>query len=93
MSIQLYALWCDYDCSLCDDPDERGAWVKTEDLQTIGWMQAVDDQMLVTHLGVANVQDSAEVAKKKLQSLIQWHIDVALDPCVNGGYKLVKVEE
>ena len=72
---------------------EAGDWAKTEDLQNIGWIQAVDDAMVTTHLGVANVQDSYEVAKNKLQALIQWHIDVALDPCVNGGYQLVKMEE
>ncbi len=77
------------DVSKCTDGD----WIRVEDLDHIGWMLAVDDAMIVTHLGVANVQDSYEVAKNKLQSLIQWHIDVATDPCVNGGYRLVKVEE
>jgi len=73
--------------------DTDGDWVRVEDLQDIGWMLAVDTSLVTAHLGVVNVQDSYEVAKNKLQSLIQWHIDVALDPCVNGGYKLVKVGE
>ena len=57
-----------------------------------GWLRAIDEAMVVTHLGVADASDSYEVAKDKLNRLIGWHTDVATDPAVNGGYKLVPVE-
>lgn len=93
MSIDKYSMYAGDDPGVYPEEDSEGEWGHVDDLKDIGWMQAVDDAMITTHLGVANVQDSYEVAKNKLQSLIQWHIDVATDPCVNGGYRLVKVEE
>jgi len=54
---------------------------------------AVDDELIVAHLGVTVPGDDYETARKKLQQLIDWHITVATDPRVNGGYRLVKVEE
>jgi hypothetical protein len=92
MTISKYTIYAGDGPGVYPEEDIDGDWAKAEGLQNIGWMQAVDDAMITTHLGVANVQDSYEVAKDKLQALIQWHIDVATDPCVNGGYKLVKVE-
>ena len=59
----------------------------------IGWIQAIDDALVVSWVGVANEEDSYDVAKEKLTALIGWHIMVATDPAVNGGYKLVKVED
>ena len=59
----------------------------------IGWVRAVDEELVVSHLGVADEIDSYETAKHKLNMLIQWNIDVATDPAVNGGYKLVKINE
>jgi hypothetical protein len=58
----------------------------------IGWMRAIDEAMVVSHLGVANADDSYETAKEKLNNLICFHTDVAIDPAVNGGFKLVPVE-
>jgi hypothetical protein len=40
--------------------------------------------MVCAHLGVAEAEDSYETAKKKLASLIQWNIAVAMDPSVGG---------
>ena len=57
-----------------------------------GWIRAADDEMICTHLGVANLSDSHESAKEKLKSLIDWHVAVATDPAVNGGYQLVPIE-
>ncbi len=56
-----------------------------EDAQPVGWLRAVDEEMVCAHLGVADAEDSFETAKKKLASLIQWNIAVATDPSV-GGY-------
>lgn len=58
-----------------------------------GWLRAVDEALVVTHLGVANADDSYEDAKRKLNELICWHVAVATDPAVNGGFKLVPADE
>jgi hypothetical protein len=57
-----------------------------------GWLRAVDEAMVCSHLGIADASDSYEVAKKKLNDLICWNIQVATDPTVNGGYVLVPEE-
>lgn len=57
-----------------------------------GWLRAIDEALIVAHLGVANVDDTYEQAKAKLDSLVGLHVDVATDPAVNGGWKLVPVE-
>ena len=44
------------------------------------WRQAIDHELVVAHLGVA-APDADPAAL--LQSLIQWHVDVALDPDVS----------
>ena len=54
-----------------------------------GWIRAIDEALVVTHLGVANASDTYEQAKAKLDSLIGFHVDVAIEPAVNGGWKLV----
>ena len=55
-----------------------------EDALPVGWLRAVDEEMVCAHLGVADAEDSFETAKKKLASLIQWNIAVAMDPSVGG---------
>ena len=57
-----------------------------------GWLRAIDEALVVTHLGVANASDTYEQAKAKLDSLLGFHVDIATDPAVNGGWKLVPVE-
>lgn len=56
-----------------------------------GWLRAIDEALVVTHLGVADESDTYEQAREKLTNLIGWHVDVATDPAVNGGWKLVPV--
>ena len=56
-----------------------------------GWIRAIDEALVVTHLGVANASDTYEQAKAKLDSLIGFHVDVATDPAVNGGWKLAPI--
>jgi hypothetical protein len=56
--------------------------------QLYGWLTACDEEMTCAHLGVANLSDSYDSAKAKLNSLIDWHITVATDPAVNGGLSL-----
>lgn len=53
--------------------------------EPIGWLRAVDEEMVSTHLGVADITDSYEDAKRKLKALICWHVDVSHDPKVNGS--------
>lgn len=57
-----------------------------------GWLRACDEEMVGAHLGVANASDDYATAKKKLNDLITWHIQVASDQAVNGGFVLVPVE-
>jgi len=57
-----------------------------------GWLRAIDEALVVAHIGVANENDTHEKAKAKLDNLIGFHVDVATDPAVNGGWKLVPVE-
>ena len=57
-----------------------------------GWLRAIDEALVITHLGVANASDTYEQAKAKLDSLIGIHVDMATDPAVNGGWKLVPLE-
>lgn len=40
------------------------------------WQQAIDDELVNTHLGVANNGVTREQAKAELNKLIAWHIDV-----------------
>ena len=57
-----------------------------------GWLRAIDEALVVVHIGVANASDAYEQAKAKLDNLIGFHVDVATDPAVNGGWKLVPIE-
>ena len=57
-----------------------------------GWLRAIDEALVTAHIGVANAHDTYEQAKAKLDSLIGFHVDVAADPAVNGGYKLMPIE-
>ena len=57
-----------------------------------GWLRAIDEALVVTHLGVADESYTYEQAREKLTNLIGWHVDVATDPAVNGGWKLVPIE-
>ena len=54
-----------------------------------GWLRAIDDALVSAHVGIRYADDSYEQAKAKLDSLIGFHVDVASDPAVNGGWKLV----
>lgn len=57
-----------------------------------GWLRAIDEALVVAHLGVAEAEDGYEEARRKLNELICWHVTVATDPAVNGGFKLMPVE-
>ena len=57
-----------------------------------GWIRVVDEALVTAgELGVANASDDYETARAKLRILIDWHVAVATDPQVNGGYVLVPV--
>lgn len=57
-----------------------------------GWLRAVDEELVNTHLGVAKHTDSYQTAKYKLNQLICWHLEVATDPKTNGGYRLTRTK-
>jgi len=58
--------------------------------QANGWTRACDQALVCANLGIANADDTFEVAQDKLRQLIEWEIAVAIDPKVNGGYVLTK---
>lgn len=41
------------------------------------WQQAIDDELINAHLGIAKDEITREEAKAELNKLIAWHIDVA----------------
>lgn len=41
------------------------------------WQQAIDDELVNAHLGIAKDEITREEAKAELNKLIAWHIDVA----------------
>ena len=53
-----------------------------------GWLTACDEEMICYHLGVANLSDNYESAKRKLRALIDLNVAIATDPAVNGGMSL-----
>lgn len=57
-----------------------------------GWLIAIDDEMACCHLGVADATDTYHQAREKLHQIIAWHIAIAIDPTVNGGWQLVPIE-
>lgn len=56
-----------------------------------GWLRAIDEALVTAHIGVANAHDTYEQAKAKLDNLIGFFVDVATDPAVNGGWKLMPI--
>ena len=44
-----------------------------------GWIRAIDEAMVVHHIGIADRADSYEVAKKKLNALLAINSDIARD--------------
>ena len=56
------------------------------------WQEAVDHQRVITHLGIANDIATQEEAHKALNEVIAWHVNVAIDPAVNGGFSLQPVK-
>lgn len=51
------------------------------------WQQAIDNQMVICHLGIAKDEDDPE---KLLNMIIDWHVDVNLDPAISSrAHKLM----
>lgn len=64
-----------------------------------GWIRAIDEAMVVHHIGIADRADSYEVAKKKLNALLILNQNIgeyfsakAPVPSVPDGWQLVPVE-
>ena len=56
------------------------------------WQKVIDHKLVITHLGVAKDDATWDEARKAISELIQWHVDVATNPKVNGGYVLVNTK-
>lgn len=52
------------------------------------YLRVIDEELVGAHLDVANETDTYTEAKAKVNKLIAWHIHVATDPAVNGGFEL-----
>ena len=50
------------------------------------WREAIDAELICTHLGTV---DSFHSANEALDALINWHIATALDPAVSASAKLL----
>lgn len=57
------------------------------------WLWAVDHELVLAGIGIAQPDDSPETCRQKLTELIHWHIEVATDPKTNGGYKLTRTKQ
>lgn len=57
------------------------------------WQLAVDHELVTAHLGIAADGVTREEAAKRLGELIDWHVKVATDPAVNGGFRLMPVQQ
>lgn len=56
------------------------------------WQQAIDYELVLAGIGIAQPDDSPETCRQKLLELIHWHIEVATDPKTNGGYELTRTK-
>ena len=72
------------------DGFEIGAKLALEFLGIDPWRSAVDQELVVSLQCTA---DSYKDPRKALNDLIDWHVKVATDPRVNGGYELVPSRE
>lgn len=70
--------------------EEVGQRIPTpdEDCKT-AYLRAVDEMRIASKIGTADREDDIEEARRKLRELIDWHVTVATDERVNGGYRLV----
>ena len=64
-----------------------GAQAQPAPIVPNGWLRAINED-----IGVVNADDTYEQARAKLDSLIGFHVDIATDPTMNGGRKLVPIE-
>jgi len=53
--------------------------------------KAIDEELICAHIGCVVDGDTIDDARRKLRELIRWHVDIATDERVNGGYRLVKI--
>jgi len=60
------------------EDEMRRAWDACESSNS--WKDAIDNEMVCAHIGVANGS-----ARECLHKVINWHVMVALDPCVSSS--------
>ena len=61
----------------------------TEDI----FRKALDEALIARWIGTVDHCKTVADVEKVLHTLCDWEIAVATDPKVNGGYKLVKVDQ
>src|SRR5690606_17960828 len=57
------------------------------------WHLAVDHERVTAHAGIGAEGVTREEAAKQLGELIDWHVKVATDPAVNGGFRLMPMQQ
>jgi hypothetical protein len=51
------------------------------------WEQAVDDELTQLQMTTDTFPDP----RTAIKALLDWHVQVAVDPAVNGGYRLGRI--
>jgi len=67
-----------------------GSTSMVEDTDDI-WRKAVDYCLIVNCIGTTDGCETVHDAVGKIAELVKWEVQIATDPKVNGGYKLVKI--
>lgn len=49
------------------------------DQERIPWLRVIDEALVVAHLGTAEITDSYEEARRKLNMLIDFYVALATD--------------
>lgn len=57
------------------------------------YQQVIDEELICAHLGITENSDDYHTAKSKVNSVIDYHITIATDSKVNGGYFLINKED
>lgn len=86
-------------CSYCDDYVDRNGTVRAqlreaiktaEVVQSNPWQEAIDNELVVCHLGTTETYSDPRDA---LLRVINWHVAVALDPAVSEAARSLQARK
>jgi len=55
------------------------------------WKEAIDHLLIINNIGTSDDCKTTKDVLNKLSLLIEFEIQIATDPEVNGGFKLTKI--